>query len=441
MAQETLRVYYNNKYAGKLIKDQLNSSSFQYSFQYDIDYINNNNATLSFNLPLCKDKFESRPNLFSYFENLISEGWLRDMQYEALKQVGIKDVDKFSILCFFGHDLLGSVSIKSEKPMQKRPYFNYSINNEQLYLGVPQGTTVNIESTATIPGVQKKLLVKKNYSGLFEVTCANELSTHIAKMEVNKFPDLIELEYLSSLAVKHILPDDVVCGLEISNIDNFNEKALIIERFDRSVESNYTSSSINNENIKRRHFEEFNQLLNLSSENKYESSYDEMAVFIHQNIKLNRCNLNELLKLFRRILAFILIGNTDAHLKNFAMFHEPEGSLCLTPMYDVVASAYYERFKEMALKLNYKKAELSKLKPKDIVDFAFKPKGFNLSKEYLLDVVEQLRDNKLNAIRAIQQNDCVSEHSHVKEKLIKMIEKRWNGTFHGIDIYLKKIKK
>ncbi|XP_065647973.1 putative kinase HI_0665 isoform X2 [Hydra vulgaris] len=155
-------------------------------------------------------------------------------------------------------------------------------------------------------------------------------------MEVDEFPDLIEVKYLSSLAVKHIFPNDVVCDLEISSIHNFNEKALIIERFDRSVELNYSSSTINNENIKRRHFEEFNQLLNFLSEKKYESSYDEMAVFIHQNIKLKRCNLNKLLKPFRRILAFILIGNTDAHLKNFAMFHEPDGSLCLTPMYDIV---------------------------------------------------------------------------------------------------------
>ncbi len=43
-------------------------------------------------------------------------------------------------------------------------------------------------------------------------------------------------------------------------------------------------------------------------------------------------------RLFRRILICFLTGNTDAHLKNFAMFHAPDG-LRLMPAYDLVAAA------------------------------------------------------------------------------------------------------
>ena len=121
------------------------------------------------------------------------------------------------------------------------------------------------------------------------------------------------------------------------------------------------------------------------------------------------------------------------------MFHNSDGTLSLTPMYDVVASAYYEQFKEMALQFNGKKAELSKLKPKDIVDFAFNKKGFIFSQEHLLAAVKQLEANKAVAVHAI--NNGVSEHNKVKERLISMIEKRWNGTFNGIESYLKKMKR
>jgi hypothetical protein len=87
----------------------------------------------------------------------------------------------------------------------------------------------------------------------------------------------------------------------------------------------------------------------------------------------------EVIKLFARILAYILIGNTDAHLKNFAMFHDGT-QLKLTPQYDVVASAYFIPFKTLALEMNGKKNfDLNRIKPKDIVDFAFNRNGFNLN--------------------------------------------------------------
>ncbi len=33
----------------------------------------------------------------------------------------------------------------------------------------------------------------------------------------------------------------------------------------------------------------------------------------------------EIYRLYLRILAGLLLGNTDMHFKNFAMFHTPEG--------------------------------------------------------------------------------------------------------------------
>ena len=153
----------------------------------------------------------------------------------------------------------------------------------------------------------------------------------------------------------------------------------------------------------------------------------------------NRVIINKKLKLFKRILAFILIGNTDAHLKNFAMFHNDDGSMSLTPIYDIVAVAYYPQFNTLALEMNgTKNLEITQIKPKTIVDLALNKNGFNLTKEQLLDAVKSLEANILNAVHQINSQDL---NSKVKRGLVEIMEKRWNGAFKGVQNYLTKRKK
>lgn len=62
------------------------------------------------------------------------------------------------------------------------------------------------------------------------------------------------------------------------------------------------------------------------------------------------CIPAEASRLYRRILACLLVGNTDAHFKNFAMLHTRDG-LRLTPSYDLVAANRYNQFQEIALSI------------------------------------------------------------------------------------------
>ena len=77
-----------------------------------------------------------------------------------------------------------------------------------------------------------------------------------------------------------------------------------------------------------------------SGDDKYEASYDDMAKFI---LRTPGCTPVDAWRLFRRVLVCLLTGNTDAHLKNFAMFHTGDG-LRLTPAYDLVAAALYPEY-------------------------------------------------------------------------------------------------
>ena len=61
---------------------------------------------------------------------------------------------------------------------------------------------------------------------------------------------------------------------------------------------------------------------------------------------------------FRALVAFVLVGNCDAHLKNFSLLETP-GGLRLSPLYDVVNSAYYPGFDlRLALTLGDEKPQL-----------------------------------------------------------------------------------
>ena len=143
---------------------------------------------------------------------------------------------------------------------------------------------------ASLSGIQRKLLVVKDGKEYRPVR-PNELSTHIAKLASGNLQNLIELEYLTTLAVRKLLPDDDIVDMEIADIAAIKEQALVVPRFDRTP----TGKRLH-------HFEEFNQLLGRrSGDDKYEGGYEEMARFIRETPE---CVPAEIDRLFRRILSW-----------------------------------------------------------------------------------------------------------------------------------------
>src|SRR4029077_11232344 len=132
-----------------------------------------------------------------------------------------------------------------------------------------------------------------------------ESSTLIAKLPSGSLRDIVENEYITTAAWHAFLPDDDVVDVDIGKVEGVDGQALIVRRFDRLRSG------------AKRHFEEFNQLLGRrSGDDKYDASYDRMAEFI---LKTPRCTPVDAWRLYRRVLVCFLTGNTDAHLKNFAM--------------------------------------------------------------------------------------------------------------------------
>ena len=98
-------VYFNNVFAGILEKRDPG-----YVFRYDTQYLGTG-IPIGFHFPLSKAEYFSG-ELFPLFENLVSEGWLLDLQARSQH---LDPEDKFGLLLKNGKDLTGALTIREEK--------------------------------------------------------------------------------------------------------------------------------------------------------------------------------------------------------------------------------------------------------------------------------------------------------------------------------------
>lgn len=384
------KVLYQDRTAG-LLKQEPGGRCV---FIYDEAYIEAGGPAIAHTLPLRAEPYLSETGLHPFFDNLVAEGWLKSAQARAL---GVRPDDRFALLLAFGRDCAGAVSIIDPEPVRELQL--EAIDAEAL---------AALTARASLSGIQPKLTVVRGPRG-FRPAQPTETSTHIAKLPSGQLPDIIALEWLTTIATRKLLPEEPVAEMEIGAIGNLAGEALIIRRFDRTPEG------------KRLHFEEFNQLLGKRADDKYEGAYEDMGRFIRAT---PGCVPAEAERLYRRILACLLVGNTDAHLKNFAMFHTPDG-LRLTPSYDLVASAYYKEFNTVALTLaGAGNVRLGDLQPKHLVALG---EGYGLPAASIELAVNDL-GKRLEAAKAAVSEATIGP-APIKDALINMMEKRWNGTF------------
>src|SRR4029077_13834971 len=152
---------------------------------------------------------------------------------------------------------------------------------------------------------------------------------------------------------------------------------LLVRRFDRT------------ERGEKIHFEEFNQLLGRPAEAKYQGWCGEMREFMRAHQTEQR--EIDIDRLFRRVLVCIVLGNNDAHSKNFALLYAQEG-FRLGPFYDIVAPSVYPRFRRTGLALKITSGtnphSLGDIGPKHLLLLA---KSFGLNNAALQLAVSDLK--------------------------------------------------
>jgi serine/threonine-protein kinase HipA len=389
-------VYFKDALAGTLEQ----TPDGRYAFNYERAYIEAGQPQIAHTL-FRRFAPHYAHGLHPFFDNLIAEGWLAKAQARAL---GIRGDDRFARLLAFGIDCPGAVSVRDPRPARA----------PDLDIGTPEEIAA-LANRASISGVQRKLFAVRSNDG-FRPARLGEISTHIAKLPSPDLGEIVELEYLTTNAAAALLPDDNVVEVEIAPVENLKGRCLMVKRFDRTPSG------------EKVHFEEFNQLLDRPAEAKYEGSYGEIATFIFRYQQSHR--EEDVDKLLRRILVCILVGNNDAHMKNFGVLYTAEG-MRLAPFYDVIAAALYPEFKGAPLALRVGRGQnprdLASIRPKHLVALA---ESLEVGRRALMLAATDLERRMPIAIRGIEK----SAHGSValKRNLSEFMGRRWNSTFDSI---------
>ena len=217
-----------------------------------------------------------------------------------------------------------------------------------------------IESTNkgfTVPGVQKKLSLHLTEGASPRLTLVNYPTGYILKPQTEEYKNLPEAEYLIMQMAKHIGIKTVPFAL--IKMNSSGELAYITKRIDRVNAGGRTQMLA---------MEDFCQLEERLTEDKYKGSYERCAKVINKYSSMTGFDLTEL---YLRLVFSFAVGNSDMHLKNFSMTEREEGSAeyVLSAAYDLlpVNAIMPEDEEEFALSMCKKKRKIGR---KDFLLFA-----------------------------------------------------------------------
>ena len=192
----------------------------------------------------------------------------------------------------------------------------------------------------SISGAQEKYPALLD-GGKIRLARPEERSTFILK------PAPIDRIYL-----RKVIPANEHLTMQIASQVYGIETALNGLCFDSSGQTIYITKRFDIEpDGKKIDMEDFASLVGKSTNNggpeyKYNASYEEIALAIRKNIPAKAVILEKFLRL---VVFNYLIGNGDAHLKNFSIIRR-NGDVTLAPAYDLINTALHIKGDDFALK-------------------------------------------------------------------------------------------
>lgn len=203
----------------------------------------------------------------------------------------------------------------------------------------------------TVPGVQKKLSLHFEGGAKPRLTLSNYPIGYILKPQTEEYEALPEAEFLVMSMAKITGIKTVLFAL----VKLDNGYAYITKRIDREGGNMLA-------------MEDFCQLDERLTQDKYKGSYERCAKLINRYSKQRGFDMSEL---FLRLVFSFIVGNSDMHLKNFSLIEDGVGSqkYMLSSAYDLlpVNAILPEDDEQFALTINGKKRNIHK---KDFLLFA-----------------------------------------------------------------------
>ncbi|MGM3422791.1 type II toxin-antitoxin system HipA family toxin [Pseudomonas benzopyrenica] len=303
-----------------------------YLFRYQDDA--SARAAISLLMPVRLDDYRRR-ELHPIFQMNLPEGYVLEQLRNRLAK--LVPLDPMALLALTGSSSpIGRVTVTSPEidTLLERQRFPGERLSEILAWDGTEDLFVELVDRyilrAGISGVQPKVLVPEREDARFTSRTA-EL---IIKSGRDEFPGLAINEYLCmSVARESGIP---VPEFHLSS----NAKLFVMRRFDRD------------EHLEPIGFEDMAALMGLAAEQKYSKSYSAIAKAIRLFCAPEHVR-SSLAQLFATVSLSCILGNGDAHLKNFGLLYaDPtQRDARLAPAYDIVNTTAYLPEDVLALEL------------------------------------------------------------------------------------------
>ena len=272
-----------------------------------------------------------------YFSNLLPEGHNRE---RLARQRGCSVDDEFELLAAAGHDLMGALEVA---PVDARMGIPEPVRHWHTTMGLgvlePGFVEIPVIDGSALPGaVTKFSAIQEGRS--YTVRRQGAAGSFTLKLPTASHPDLVANEYtcyqlceavgLHCAQAQIIARADTDLPEQVSFAKPFDQ-ILAVQRFDRGPHN------------QRIHIEEFAQALQYAPQHKH--GKDMVEDYTRMLGVLNRYSARpaqDVQEFVHRFVSFMVLGNTDAHLKNWALLYPDGITPQLAPLYDVVSvSAYF----------------------------------------------------------------------------------------------------
>ena len=303
-------------------------------FTYDGGYLESADAApISHSLPLHVDPY-GRRQLRPFFAGLLPE---ESQRQRISAYLGLAESDDFSMLEAIGGECAGALEIV---PHGKTPHGNgdsLSPCDEERLSGIVKSLPYRPMMAGeaglrlSLAGAQSKLPVVFR-DGRFYLPENGTPSTHILKPELSEwFKGIVCNEHCCMTLARAV----GIPAAETGIIGVGGIPCLLVKRYDRSVDP---VSGV----VRRIHQEDFCQALGRPPEQKYQSDGGPLAREVARLIKdgWSTTPAKDLLAFVDLVVFNAIIGNADAHDKNFSMLYDGRNRR-LAPGYDLVSTVFW----------------------------------------------------------------------------------------------------
>ena len=358
-------------------------------------------APISVSMPDLKRVYREKECL-PFFEGLLPEGEIR-RQIADFAHVSSTSVIR--LLDKYGADIAGALVITNDDSSNDEESGYSEISEDEICRKIAQKNRIPIIFSGksirlSLAGAENKVPVLFR-EGKYYLPLGKSASSHIIKAT----DEFVDNEFICNRLAFY-------CGLkvpEMNVVDFCGKTALLIKRYDRTVSEDGL--------VSRLHQEDFCQALGVVSENKYEENGGPgLKTSIGLIQKSSDDPVNDLRGFLSSLVFNFIIGNCDAHAKNFSLLYDINlKKKHLAPFYDVVCSSIYEQFdNSLAMKIG-KKRDLSRIVYSDFLSIA--------SKKLISDIIDELISVFPTAVEKVE-NESNDKMDQLIERIVSDSQSR-----------------